>query len=113
MAYELPLTVRVTSASDGRGRPLDALIADWAAANPKVRRVWVAGGSGDPLLVALELQPVGDSDETGAIWIAHAGPWRGELSRVTRRPVELQCIDAGVSRGNASAADTLVYERFG
>jgi len=113
---ELAQMTRVTSVSDGRGRPLDALIADWAAANPKIRRVWVSvGQSGEALPVALELQPVADSEETSAIWLAHCGQWSRELGRRIGRAVDLQWLDAGESLAQARAdkANMLVYERAG
>ena len=56
------------------------LITDWATANPRVRRVWLSSGErsgGD--LIALELEPVPDSEETFAVWMAHCRRWHGEL----------------------------------
>jgi len=113
---ELAQMTRVTSVSDGRGRPLDALIADWAAANPKIRRVWVSvRQSGEALPVALELQPVADSEETSPIWLAHCGQWSRELGRRIGRAVDLQWLDADASPAQARGdrADTLVYQRAG
>jgi len=46
-------------------------IARWAAENPEVRRVWVFGsrakgthGPNSEIDIAVELEPVGDSEET-------------------------------------------------
>jgi hypothetical protein len=105
--------VRVSSASDGRGRPLDALIGRWAAHESQIRRIWVRGGhAANPLLIALELQPVGDSEETAAIWLARSSRWRAELESAVGRAVELEWCDADESPAlGAAKADTLVFER--
>jgi hypothetical protein len=105
---------RVSSASDGRGRPLDQQIAGWAMRQPKIRRVWLRGGTPavDPLPLALELQPVPDSEETAATWLAHAADWRLGLEKALGRPVELECLDPDQSaKRGESRADALVYER--
>jgi hypothetical protein len=111
---ELAAMTRVSSASDGRGRPLDQLVAAWAAHEPKVRRVWLRGGTAaaDPLPLALELQPVADSEETAATWLAHAAAWRVALQKATGRAVELEWLDPDEPhKRNQSRPDALVYER--
>jgi hypothetical protein len=76
---------RLTSRSDGRGRPLSAVISVWAAGNPKIRRVWLSAcpEDSDPrdedISLMLELQPVADSEETLATWMVHCERWRDEL----------------------------------
>lgn len=111
---ELAAMTRVSSASDGRGQPLDRLVADWAAREPKIRRVWLRGGTAavDPLPFSLELQPVADSEETAATWLARAPAWRVALEKALGRAVDLDCLDPDESRGgNEAAPDTLVYEQ--
>jgi malate dehydrogenase (oxaloacetate-decarboxylating)(NADP+) len=112
-----PAAPRLTSASDGRGAALTVLVADWAARNPRVRRVWTCESHVEgALALALELEPVADSEETATVWLAHCEEWRGALARRLRRAVELEWID----RDEASAPNqpgtgevrTLVYERL-
>jgi len=103
---------RLTSSSNGRGPALSALVADWAARNPKIRRVW---GCEAADALALELQPVGDSEETFAVWLAHCEQWRGELEARIGRPVDLEWLDpdgaATIVQPRPGEADTLIYER--
>lgn len=109
---ELAQMVRVTSASDGRGRPLDALIADWAATSPQIRRVWLSGRQApERVLVTLELQPVADSEETFGVWMAHCEKWRLELNERIGRAVDLEYLDPDAAKAGLGEADTLVYER--
>jgi hypothetical protein len=68
---------------------LRRLIEAWAAANPRVRRVRI---SEDAAEVALAPCPVGDSDETLPVWIAHCDAWRSELIALTGRPVRLDWL---------------------
>jgi hypothetical protein len=103
---------RLTSRSDGRGRPLNAVISSWAAGNPKVRRVWLSDGR--RLAVLLELHPSGDSEETMAIWMAHCDRWREELKAQVGEPVDLDWYDPDTETPAPRAAHdgkTLVYER--
>jgi hypothetical protein len=107
---------RVSSASDGRGAALTALIADWAARNPKIRRVWACDSHArNALAVALELQPVADSEETAALWLANCEKWRRGLARRLRRAVELEWIDrdetGAANQPAAGEIRTLIYER--
>ena len=101
---------RLSSRSDGRGRPVSEIISGWAAGNPRVRRAWLSADAGR---VLVELQPVGDSEETLAIWMAHGDQWRAELHRELGAPVNLDWRDPDSEANEASAdrADTLVYER--
>jgi malate dehydrogenase (oxaloacetate-decarboxylating)(NADP+) len=96
---------------------LTALVADWAARNPRIRRVWACESHSDgALALALELEPVADSEETAAAWLAHCEEWRGALARRLRRPVELEWIDRDESSApnqpGAGEVRTLVYERL-
>lgn len=113
--------MRITSRSDGGGKPLSTLIANWAAANPKIRRVWLfAGPAREPaqpedIAVTVELQPVGDSEETLPIWMAHCEQWRKELEARVGRPVPLDWRDTeGATVAGPTGAEetsTLIYER--
>lgn len=98
-------------------------IAQWAAGNPRIRRVWlIANGSrqdrgNGQIEVAVELEPVFDSEETLAIWIAHAGSWQSQLRKRVSAPVELEWFDpdGGIPAIQARLDEdkTLVYERAG
>ena len=106
--------MRITSRSDGRGRALDALIADWANATPAVKRVWLIDGPDErPLDLELELAPVADSEETAVAWLAGCEKWRAQLEARTRREVELEWLDADEGSGGTPAgrARVLVFDR--
>ena len=113
--------IRLTSRSDGRGQPLSLLLESWAVRNPKIRRVWLLANAGresaDPedIAIALELQPVGDSEETLAIWMAHCEQWSKELAAHVGHPIPINWRDPdrgkmATPRGTEGAG-TLVYER--
>jgi hypothetical protein len=90
------MTPRLSTSSDGRGPALTEVLADWAAHNPKIRRVWACETPvAQAVAIALELQPVTDSEETEVVWLANCERWRRELQP---RPAEVR---------------TLVYERAG
>ena len=74
----------------GETEALHRLIEEWAAANPRVRRVWI---SEDATEVAVAPRPVADSEETLPVWIAHCNAWRRELLELTGRPVRLDLLD--------------------
>ncbi len=89
-------------------------LARWAAEHPQIRRVWVsAGRNGAPLDIALELAPVGDSEETFSVWMARADAWRAQLASRLPCAVELEWIDPDANLNVRRARDTrtLVYER--
>lgn len=93
-------------------------IAQWAAGNPRIRRVWLFGnGSGQDrrangqIEVAVELEPVFDSEETLAAWMAHGGLWRSQLQRRISVPVDLEWFDPDVGSTALDEAKLLVYER--
>jgi hypothetical protein len=81
-------------------------IAEWASRHPRIRRVW----SSAPQL-ALELEPVGDSEETFAVWIAHAERWRAELRAQIDPAIELAWLDADGATAAPAEGRLLVYER--
>ena len=82
-------------------------IARWAAGNPDIRRAWVYGNTN----VAVELEPVGDSEETLAAWMANAGVWRSQLQSRISVPVELEWFDPDVGSTALAEPKVLVYER--
>ena len=97
-------------------------IAQWAAGNPRIRRVWLFGNgapqdhSGNGRIeLAVELEPVVDSEETLAIWIANAGSWQSQLRKRVSAPVELEWFDpdGGIAAVQARLDEdkALVYER--
>jgi hypothetical protein len=65
------------------------LVADWAAQRPRIRRVWISAAE----RIALELEPVADSEETLAVWITNCGKWHAELEVRLGRPVSLAWLD--------------------
>jgi hypothetical protein len=111
---------RIASTWDGRGPALDALVADWAAGDPAIKRVWLYGATeedeaGRPVDLALQLQPVADSEETIAVWMGKCEKWRQQLASRTGREVMLEWLDAdeGARATRAGEAAMLVYERAG
>ena len=98
----------------------NALIAEWAERNPRIRRVWVdsraerAAAPEGAIAIALELQPVADSEETLAVWLAHCEEWRRELHARTGRIVDLEWLDpdeaAPINPPRPGEANTLIYE---
>ncbi len=97
---------------------MTAVIAEWAARNPKIRRVWACETPVPrAVAVALELQPVADSEETSMIWLANCEEWRRELQRRLHRSVDLEWLDPDeTSAPNQPRPDevrTLIFERGG
>jgi hypothetical protein len=96
---------------------LSELISSWAAGNPRVRRVWLSeeAGAGERIGVMVELQPVGDSEETMAVWMAHCDGWRADLKARVGEPVDLDWYDPDTETPAPPASHdgkTLVYERM-
>ena len=97
-------------------------IVRWAAEHPEVCRVWIFGSRAkdthrpeSDIDIAVELEPVGDSEETLTRWIAHADLWRSELrSRVVPK-VDLEWFDPDGNTPTIEAglneAKVLIYER--
>jgi len=115
---------RFISHSKGRGRALSAVIAEWAAGNPRIRRVWLfdsraedAPASDGRIEIALELQPVADSEETITVWLANCDKWRLQLQTRMGRTVDLDWLDpdGATSRTQAGsgAVQRLIYECAG
>lgn len=105
---------RFTSRSDGLGRPLTALIADWAAGSPRIRRVWLFAAPSRNIALTMELQPVADSEETLAVWMAHCEQWRRQLQDRIGEPVDLDWHDPDSEtkiQADSDEGRTLVYER--
>jgi hypothetical protein len=97
---------------------LTAIIADWAARNPKIRRVWTCETPiPGAVAVALELQPVADSEETSVVWLTHCEEWRRELQRRLHRSVDLEWLDpdeaSAPNQPRPREVGTLIYERAG
>jgi hypothetical protein len=96
---------------------LSQLIAGWAAENPKIRRVWLFASPEreathpESIAVTVELQPVGDSEETLPIWMAHCEQWRKELEARLGHPVPIDWRDLDDGRLGSEEPKTLVYER--
>ena len=93
-------------------------LAAWAAANPRIRRVWLFGSDakraargGHDLDVAIEMEPVADSEETIAYWIAHAEEWQAELENCVGSGVDLDWFDPDVDEPLGDKA-VLAYDRL-
>lgn len=97
---------------------LTAIISDWAARNPKIRRVWTCETPvPDAVALALELQPVADSEETSVVWLANCEKWRRELQGRLQRVVDLEWLDpdeaSAPNQPRPAEVGTLLYERAG
>ena len=108
----------------GIARAKAASITKWAERNPQIRRVWVFGshakGTDEPdsdIDIAVEPEPVADSEETLAVWMAKGEAWQAELQDHLAVKVNLEWFDPdGSTRAVAAAlrdAKLLVYERAG
>jgi hypothetical protein len=81
-------------------------IADWASRRPRIRRIWASERR-----LALELQPVADSEETLAVWMANAERWQRELCVRLGEGVELGWFDPDGATVTPEESMLLVYER--
>jgi hypothetical protein len=95
-------------------------IVAWAQAIPVIRRGWLVGHAsvyrlGDEINVAIEVEPVGDSEETLVLWLANADQWQSQLQEQTRLPVNLEWFDPDGNTpklcGALAEAGGLIYER--
>jgi predicted nucleotidyltransferase len=75
-------------------------VVSWAKENPRIRRVWLYSPgsphqqeSGCDVDIAIEMEPVPDSEETLAYWMAHAESWQMELQKKTGTTIELEWYD--------------------
>jgi uncharacterized protein len=105
--------------SDIEERVVDSIVR-WAAEIPELRRVWVsqsrAKGGHRPnsdVDIAVELEPVGDSEETLTRWLFHAERWESQLRRRIAAKIDLEWFDPDGSTRTIEAAKALVYERAG
>jgi predicted nucleotidyltransferase len=94
----------------------DALVR-WAKANPRVRRVWVFGSDAKrnaradtDIDIAIEMEPVPDSEETLSYWIAHAEEWQTQLEERLGTNVDLEWFDPDVDAPLGDRA-VLAYDR--
>ena len=85
--------------------------------------MWLFGNRADTrapdgrIDIALELQPVADSEETMTVWMANCDRWRSELETRVGRTVELDWLDPDGATRTAQAGSgefrRLVYQRSG
>jgi predicted nucleotidyltransferase len=108
----------------GLGHDVRSAIKDWAQATPRVRRVWVIGsrakGSERPdsdLDIAIEIEPVVDSEETLSRWMVKADEWAAQLQKVVGPKVDLAWFDPDGSTPKIQKAlddgAILIYDRAG
>jgi predicted nucleotidyltransferase len=93
-------------------------LAAWADSNPRIRRVWLFDSdakrnakSDTDLDIAIEMEPVPDSEETIAFWIAHAEEWQAELEKCFGSHVDLEWFDPDVDAPLGDKA-ILAYDRL-
>ena len=101
--------------------PVQDAVAEWAARNPKIRRAWMLGdpAAHEPaeheIEIAVELQPVADSEETFAVWLAKAEQWHSQLRERFGSKVQLVWVDPDVDEPalakELEQSRVLVYER--
>jgi hypothetical protein len=106
----------------GQDTDIRNAISTWAEADPRIRRVWIlSGGTQEArppesgIDIALELEPVGDSEETLAVWMANSEKWRAQLQQANGLDVRLEWLDSdgtapGVRDELRMGAD-LLFER--
>jgi predicted nucleotidyltransferase len=94
-------------------------LAAWAASQPRIRRVWLfeseakrKARSDSELDIAIEMEPVPDSEETIAFWIAHAEEWQTQLEKCVGSSVDLEWFDPDVDAPLGDRA-ILAYDRLG
>jgi predicted nucleotidyltransferase len=94
-------------------------LAAWAASHPRIRRVWIfeseakrRARSDSELDIAIEMEPVPDSEETVAFWIAHAEEWQAQLEKCVGANVDLEWFDPDVDAPLGDKA-ILAYDRLG
>ena len=107
---------------NGPDRELLDSIRHWANHEEKIRRVWLlepagdeTGGEGDHS-IAVELDPVHDSDEEMLLWVSKSGEWQSSL-REMAPAIRLEWMNpysgAGAAREDPDASRSLVYDRVG
>jgi predicted nucleotidyltransferase len=101
-----------------------AIMAAWAEARPRVRRVWLFGSRvkgtqrrDSDVDVAVEIEPVADSEESLLVWLNNGERWRGELEQEIGLLVNLEWFDPDGSTPNVQGAlreaSVLIYDRAG
>jgi hypothetical protein len=101
--------------------PVQNAVAEWAARNPKITRAWMLG---DPdthetaeqeIEIAVEIQPVADSEETFVVWLAKAEQWQSQLRARIGPTLQLVWLDPDLDEPalgkELERAKVLVYER--
>lgn len=77
-------------------------LSAWYSRTARIRRLWAierldASDSPGVLRVVVTLEPIGDSDETDAAWMASGRAWQQELRSQLAREVDLEWADEGES----------------
>ena len=100
--------------------PVQAAVAEWAARNPEIMRAWMLGepAADEPedheFEIAVELQPVADSEETIGVWLAKGAQRQSQL-RARFGKVQLVWVDPDLDEPalgkELEEAKVLVYER--
>jgi hypothetical protein len=101
--------------------PVQEAVAEWAARNPKIRRAWMLGdpAAEEPaqrdIEIAVEIQPVADSEETLAVWLAKGAQWHCQLRARIGPKVQLVWVDPDLDEPalgkELEQARVLVYDR--
>lgn len=94
-------------------KQLAELIIEWADHESKIRRVW-AGMHDKSVNIAIELEPIADSDEELLLWMSKAEAWQADLQQQTSRTVHLEWLDPYASNGTVQSPDStysLIYDR--
>ncbi|MEN3354076.1 MAG: uncharacterized protein V7640_2234 [Betaproteobacteria bacterium] len=97
-------------------------ISDWAESTPRVRRIWLFGSRArdahredSDIDIALEIEPVGDSEETLAVWMVNSDKWQAQLQQHTNLEVDLEWFDPDGSTPKVHRAlreaSILLYDR--
>ena len=97
-------------------------LTEWAESQPRVRRLWIFGsraqGNARPdsdLDLAVEIEPVADSEETLPYWMTCSERWQSELQRRSEHPVDLDWFDPDGSTPRVARAiregSILLYDR--
>jgi predicted nucleotidyltransferase len=97
-------------------------LTGWAEATPRIRRLWIFGsqakGTHEPdsdIDIAIEIEPVGDSEETLTLWIVNSENWHAQLQQCISLQVDLEWFDPDGStpkvHGALRETGVLVYDR--
>ncbi|MGZ5091329.1 MAG: hypothetical protein ACXWIP_09050 [Burkholderiales bacterium] len=97
-------------------------LTQWAEDTPRIRRLWIIGGpttdSPEPdgdIDIAVEIEPVGDSEETLTLWMVNSETWHAQLQQQISLQVDLEWFDPDGSTPKVLGAlrerGVLVYDR--